>query len=595
MPTSPAGWSTNQPLTAQSLNVSMYTYTAGNNHAPTGILFHSLPPMLSEIAYTSLGFSQTSTPTGASSEKNLFANAKWQNIVDVSALYSIGGDRAGSQGSCQYISRVPGSDGTVGGQGGWHLIWGFAMWAHQTNAGGAGALIARTNVSPANLAYGGFQLASTSQNNSSYVLDFIQTAAPTSGYTLAGICADNSSGSFSYITSASLAGTASRFGVLWGCTLSGTQSLINGVPVAQEVWYPTTQVTSALVNNSIQYPFQFLNFPPALRVSTALSTSLTGGSVTSIAVSSPQLDSYSAFNSNTYTVPQTGVYLVYGLVSYTNVGANYCYAGVSVNGSNFFGPAHTYTGGSATVTRAQMVRLMDLQAGDSVKLIGFSSTATTLSNSVGCRLTMRWMAALATANSSVSFTQPDAWYRWQAGTPGDALPSIFTTAVGNDVNFLVQRPYLLATQGTSQTSLSAGVWQPLLMAPTGAVHSSAGDNYGGWVSISGTVNYYQAVVPGWYLAILSAKQEAPTTASTHAAGIGYYDSTGTAQGSTPDLYQLIASNNTTGRAGAEAIGLYYLRTGDQLKPYYNEVSGNAYSTSVASGFNSTFGVVWVSE
>jgi hypothetical protein len=571
----------------------MYTYVAGNNHTPTGILFHSLPPVLSEIAYAALGFSQPSTPTGGSSEQNLFANGKWQNIVDTSALFSIGGDRAGSEGSGQYISRVQGSDGVAGSTGGWHLIWGFAMWSQQTNAGGAGSLISRTNISPGNVSFGGFQLASTAHINSSYVLDFINTGTSPTGYVLAGICADASSGSFAYITSASLAGTASRFCALWGSDLSGTQSLINGVPVAQEIWYPTTQVTSALVNNSIQYPFQFLNFPPALRVSTALTTSLTANATTVVPVTSPSLDTYAGFASNTYTVPQTGVYLVSAMVSITDSGANYCHAGVQVNGNNFLGPAYTFTGGTAGVTRPQMTRLLDLRAGDTVKLIAFSSATTTLSNSVGCRLTMKWMAALATANGSVSFTPPDAWFRWQAGTVGNDLPGIFSIAVGNDVNFLVQRPYLLATQGTAQTSLAAGAWQTLTMGPTGYIHSSPGDNYGGWVS--GTANYYQAVVPGWYMAVLCANQAAPSGAANHAAGIGYYDSTGTAQGSTPDLYQEIASNNTTGPPGAEAIGLYYLRAGDRLKPMYQEVTGATYSTTILTGHASTFGVVWVSE
>lgn len=600
MPVAQVPWSDGPPVTpvtAGILDTAMYTYSPGNNHAPNGVLFHAFPPMLTEIMRANPGFSQASTATGASSEVNLLSNGAWQNQGDTSALFSIGADRAGSEGSGQYISRVPGSDGTAGTMEGWHFIWGFPSWAAQAHNGGAGGVIAQTNVSPGNLTFGGFQYASTAQKNTSYVFDLIHCGTPTTGYTIAGICADSGAGSFAYQFSASFSGPGCRFSALWACSAAGgSQYTLGSMPSVLATWTAATEASAANLNGSIASPLQLLTFPPALRVATSLSTAMTANTPLNVALSTPTLDSYGGFSGNTYTVPLTGVYLVHAVASIANgaAGGN-CFAGVSVNGTAIWGPAGTFTADSSAVTRPQMTRLLDLQAGDTVKLFAQSSATAQLSSSVPCRLVLKWMGALAPDSTPLTYTSPDAWYRWQAGTPGADLPAAFTSAVGNDIGFLVNRPYLLASQGTAQTGLTANAWHVITMGAGGLIHGSPGDNYGGWVA--GSANYYQAIVPGWYLAVATYIQAAITGAANHAAGIGYLTPSGSAQGSSsPDVYQQVASANTTaGRVGAEAVGLYYLNTGDRLQPQYNEVSGSTYSTSSTAGQLSSFGCIWVSE
>ena len=579
------------------MNLALYTYTAGNNHAPTGILFHSAPPLLTEIARTALGFSQASSPAGANTV--LFAVGKWQNQGDTSALFCIGGDLAGNEGSGQYISRVPGSDGTSGNVGGWHLMWGFPVWAAQTNAGAAGAFIQRTNVSPGPIEFGGFQQSSTSQRNSPYVMDLIQTPnnAPTTGYTIGGECADNSSSSFAYITSSSFSGTGCRWNTLWACCNTSAQTIIGTFPTVQTSWSANTQITQTVINNNVTIPMQFLNVPPIMRVATSLSTAIAANTNVTVPLTGPQLDPLSGFSGNTWVVPVSGVYLVHGIINFNKPTSGDTYAGIRVSGGTiYWGPTHTVSGASITTVRTQVTRMLDLVAGDAISLIAFNSVASSLNNAGPCRLLAKWMAPIAGTSGTVSFTPPDMWFRWQAGMSGGTLPSFFTKYIGNDVNFLLNRPYLIAKQGTAQTGLGVGTWATLQMTPTGLVHSSAGDNYGGW-TVAGTLNYYTAQVPGWYLVLVNGTQTSPATPSVHAAGIGYYTSTGAAQGSTtPDVYQIIASNTSTNLPGADAIGLYYLNTGDRVAPMYQEVSGAAtWSTTVSAGHQSAFGVVWVSE
>jgi hypothetical protein len=612
MPVDPASFGSAAIITARALNTALYTYSPGNNHAPTGILFHAMPPMLTEVARAAFGFAQSSSPTGASSETPLVGSGYWQNSCDTSAVFSIGADLAGAEAYGAFTAAVPGSSGSastgIGGSaaaaGGWHLFWGFPMWAKQTNTGAAGALIQGVTGGTAtggNITFGGFQRSSTSFNNASYVLDLLNSTEGTvsSGWALAGICADASSNTFAYATSSALAGTASRLGALWACGNSGSLPVIGTLPVIQSAWAGTTPVTSSVLNNSITSTLQFLNLQPSFRVATAVSPSILAGSTTAITLGTAQLDTHSGWNSvaATYTVPVTGVYLVHGCLSVVNFSGtgNSIYAGVRVGTVNTYGPAYTQAGGSASVLRAQITRLLDLQAGDAVQLTALATANAGLSNSEPTRFLMKWMAALAGSSNSAAWTVPDLWYRWQAGAPGSSLPSLFTQYVGNDLNFLINRPYFLGYQSTAQSGLSAATWYTVQMgSAAGIIHASAGDNYGGWVS--GTANRYAAQVPGWYLATLMVSQASPNANATHAAGISYYTSGTIAQSTTPDMFQVITSDTATAIPGAEAIGLYYLDAGDYLQPEINQLGGNAtYSTSVSAGHQSTFGVVWVSE
>jgi hypothetical protein len=356
-------------------------------------------------------------------------------------------------------------------------------------------------------------------------------------------------------------------------------------------------VSSALLNQSITTTLEFLNYPPTLRLASNLSTSLTASTANVVPLTSPSIDTHSGWTSGTvhsYTVPVNGVYLVHACPNINSTAGADAYAGVFINGTRYFGPAYTVPGGSATTVRPQLTHLVDLHAGDTVQLFEYPTATTTLQSAQSSRLIVKWMATLAGSSNSMSWQLPDMWYRWQAGEPGGSLPSLFTRYVGNDLSFLINRPYFLGFQGTAQTGLSQSTWATVHMdTASGLIHSSAGDNYGGWVS--GTANHYAAKVPGWYMAVMSVSQATPSSSCTHVAGIGYYTAAGAPQQTVPDVYQCITSNTSSSIPGAEAIGLYYLDVGDYLVPQYQETGVTTFATSVAAGHNSTFGVVWVSE
>ena len=163
------------------------------------------------------------------------------------------------------------------------------------------------------------------------------------------------------------------------------------------------------------------------------------------------------------------------------------------------GPAYAASGaGAMSVTS---VRVLDLQAGNTVQATAFQSSGGTLNlggATWSSRLAVLYLCPYSSGGIS-SFTPPQTGFHWTAGIPATAIQSLLNQHLGNDLNFLVNRPYFTGYQATAQTGLTVGAWTPVTIDTVGGlVNGVLGDNYGGWSAYS---NAYVAQQPGWYLVI----------------------------------------------------------------------------------------------
>ena len=153
---------------------------------------------------------------------------------------------------------------------------------------------------------------------------------------------------------------------------------VQGAPVA-------VPVSAAFLNQQCRDIVNFLSYPPMLRASTSATQSIASGTFpTGVQVTqlSANLDNFSGFASNTYTVPVSGVYFVYGQVYYAGSTAATAFgAGISVNGG-------TVTWGtmfrSDTTSGAQSLcatvrRHLRLTAGQTITLEAFQNSGSSVS------------------------------------------------------------------------------------------------------------------------------------------------------------------------------------------------------------------------
>lgn len=172
--------------------------------------------------------------------------------------------------------------------------------------------------------------------------------------------------------------------------------------------------------------------------------------------------------------------------------------------------------------------------------------------------------------------------------------------IANDLNFLINRPYLMARQTTATSgTVNTAITVPMQTA-TGLIHNTFGDNYGGW---NGTA--YTAQVPGWYLAVEEIGAATRSTANSGdslTAGFSVPTSGGvpapTTPQSMPDWYQQIqVAGSWTYPTAATAIGAYYLNTGESIYPSARYQSGTAtsWTTDTSHSFNSQFSLIWLSS
>ena len=58
-------------------------------------------------------------------------------------------------------------------------------------------------------------------------------------------------------------------------------------------------------------------------------------------------------------------------------------------------------------------------------------------------------------------------FHWMAGFPASSIPGLLTEHLGNDLNFLVNRPYFTGYQATAQTGLTVGTWTAVTIDTVG--------------------------------------------------------------------------------------------------------------------------------
>lgn len=541
----------------------------------------------------------TSTTSGVftSLKQSSNANMTWHNYYDSAGICGTGYDSPGAKADGSLVASVPGSNGVAGGVGGWTLVWGMPSISSTVSAGGFGAALneAGTQV------VGGVHLSSTTRQNVAYVLDLVSLTGSTTflqGY------ARETAGTGSYtlggtVSAGDYSGSPSRMYALWAAVASGvTVPATTALPTPQTSYNALSSITAALLNGTsgVGGFCNFMNNPPIVRIAALLSTSIPDSTVTTVPLgNNVSVDNYGGYASgtSTYTVQRTGVYLVHGSVNFASNNSGVRTCSILVNALDIFGPGHTAPG--AGISGGQVTRLLDLQAGDTLKLRIYQTSGAALALNVGvpARLIAVWMGALSTT-SGLTWTPPDVGFRWQAGTPAQQLPSLFQQHLANDMNFLINKPYFMGYQTTGQSGLVSGTWTAIQMQNVGGrIHgaSFSGDNYNGWTS--GAANHYTAPVTGWYLVQGGYTTSAAVTLPMSIIGGVNQFPVGAV---TPDAYQRIRTNSNVTLAGAEALGLYYLRAGDTVAPYANTQDGGAWGTSVATaGQESSFGVIWVCE
>jgi len=615
MPVPPGAWLQDGMISAQQLNTDLYSFD-GTGMAANGILFHTHRPAVLEVmgagAATVAGAAVNSQPRGVWSNLGSFKGlGTAYAVLDTSALFGLGSDNPAQYATFEsgYVaSTLNGTAGAKKTSGGWVLAWVFPSLGHPSapTSPGTGCGFYQKG-SP--VSYGVIQTGSTSRDDCPFCLDLLNTGGAV--FSPAVFCGSSNAAGFSVAANGTgTCGEMPRMGGFWvSVSQDGAALTVTSPPSIPVTYTPATQITQASFGSNISAICNFLNYPPCLRVSQQLTTTVTAGTYTTVPfTATPSVDSYAGFSttSSTYTVPVSGVYLVHANVIFSgnstsgNRAAYLLVNGTRVFGGNYLANSQQYMGTGTPITR-----ILDLRAGDTIQ-VGVYSTASTTLGTYPSRLVVCWLSALG---SGLGYTVPDTTWRWTAGTPGSQLPALFTRYIGNDLNFLVSKPYALAYQATAQP-LTLGSWTAVRMdTVAGMIHGSPGDNYGGWsTSLSATIGGtkvpglagYQAKVPGWYLVFHETSVTvSPSSPAEVVAGIICPTSGGIPQptdstGTQVDWYQHVQCGGLSGGPpAATAIGLYYLAAGEYVIPAVMPQDNPSSPSTSISSYNSSFGCVWV--
>ena len=401
------------------------------------------------------------------------------------------------------------------------------------------------------------------------------------------------------------AGFTPRHTWVWAAvTQQGTT--VSQVPAPQANW--SGPVTSTLLNgpSGIKQTLAFLNNPPLMRWSQTNILSIPNVTNTTVTFNpadeiGPLYDNYSATTgTGAYVAPLPGLYLAFAVVPFAANAAGVRYAGFQVNSTTYEGPAYSAVSASI-VTSAVAVRVLDLNAGDTVTPICYQSSGGSLALGPSLnvsRFGMMYLCPYSTGGVQ-AFTPPLTSFHWYAGLPASSLLTYMNQHLGNDLNFLINRPYFTGYQRNAQSGLADGSWNAVTIdTPAGLVHGNLGDNYGGW---NASQNMYVAQQPGWYLVIAEVYGNTPSAATAYmAAGINCPSSGGVNPSTSPDQYQTVFFPVTTGKTypGALAIGMYYLAVGESVQPMiYANNWGGSYGTGVSGSpsASSQLTCVWMAE
>jgi hypothetical protein len=337
----------------------------------------------------------------------------------------------------------------------------------------------------------------------------------------------------------------------------------------------------------------FLSNAPVFRIAGTSAQSIASSTLTAVAFTgaTATADSYSGYSSGTYTVQRAGLYLFGGLVAFASASGGTRQAGVTVNGTTYWGPGNLPTAaGTCNVTKTQV---FSLQAGDTVQLAcrQDKGSPVALATTDATRMFLTWLNEVGTP--PVLWTPPDATYRWVSGTPVGALPALFQQHLANDLGFLCQGPYLMAYQTAAQSGLTASAFATVTMdTVAGIAHADTGDNYSGWTG--GASNKYTAQQPGWYLYCAEYfLGSSAASGATAVAGVLPSTSGGVSPLHTPDSYQRLTATTTASvGSGCTAFGLYYLLAGETLTP---QAEGLSYSGTFATLTGTSNGGVYASH
>jgi hypothetical protein len=594
------------PVSPQQLNTDLYSYDGNNFHA-NGIFFHARRPVVSETVTAS----GTAYSPLAMNQVNTFGMQAYI-VIDTTALMGVGADFPGNDATFHFRNMVAASSGDPAILGGYWLNWEFPVLGNVTvPPGGVGAGIYVNSVFQ-NL--GTFQYGSTGHNNTPYYLDLLTVGAGTVNTWQPGFWWLTPSTPHVSGNATDTSGQVTRVGWAWQAT-SRNRTPATSIPSPQLSW---GTVTSAALNNSVGSVLSFLNNAPALRVSAASGQSFTTNTVTVAKFQgTPDVDTYSGWSTanSVYTVPLSGLYLfsptlVWGTTSTSGIRLS----GLQVSaasGVNYQGPGYipTPVGPGVTgvgLTASCVARVLSLNAGDTVAAYGLQNSGGALSLYTGwaSRLIGAYMGQVAPAGSVLTYASPNTAFRWQAGLlSGTALTAALNQHLGQDLAFLMNRPYFTGYQTTAQTGFGTSTaFHQVTIDTIGALpRGGNGDNYGGWSTAN---SWYVSQMAGWYLTIADIYTVAPVSGTTGVlqAGIFCSSSGGITPTSTPDQYQLIAvpASASANPPGVTAIGLYYLAPGEFVYPMIQAQSwgspwGTFVNASTTATVHSQFSCFWVSE
>jgi hypothetical protein len=472
------------------------------------------------------------------------------------------------------------------------LVFGQTVWPTATvNDNYQAGLGASSDDPPATDNRGGFVSANTAHKSASYVVDIVDLNSQR--WALLGFNGAAASKTSNASDGADGSGQGTKFHALWASVYTANGQTASTLPAPVSDWTGASLSASVLNGNTgIRDVLRFLNYPPLLRVTAngAAAQNLTSGVANTIGYQSTTYDTYGGMNlgTNTYTVARSGLYLFYGVVNCNNFSGSFR-VGALINGSPYWGPRGLMPGSGNG--GASKVQVFSLNAGDTVAMQAQPTAAAVTSTGNPSRMILLYLGKQGTP-SPLPVT-PDTSYRWIAGTPGDLAPA-FNAHLANDLNFLVQRPYLMAYQTVTQSGIAMSTETKVTMDTVGGiVHSDGGDNYSGWDS---TNKRYVCQRAGWYLAVEEVALAVPTlTTSPTSAVVMQLNPHGT---SAWDYYQEQNMTSASNGPGAGGIALYYLRAGDTITPgvWTADSSATTISTNVSgTAVNSHFELVWLGE
>jgi hypothetical protein len=610
MPLPVVAWTENTPLTAKSLNIALYT-TTGDLNAPTGILWHAQRYITLETL-SSLGAGGlmlfTGSPSGA---RNIIGagNSGVSNpgiaLVDNAGYYGQTSDNTFWLCAYTFTPAIPGGTGDGVTPGGWTILCHFITVANggSSTIDGIGADM---DAGGSVVCSGARQKLNFNNDACAFFLDLQNSTGKTWQPSITVV--DSASGpALPRVNSTDSSGETPRFFTVWAGISDFGISPAYGQPALPAPYTgPYTSATTVGTSgsdtvdlngtNGVQDPVNFLMNPPLFRGHLLSSQSIANNSAAGVTLSgTADVDNYGGWTASTYTVQRAGLYLCHGVVPFSanSTGTRRC--GLKINsGTTYWGPGYAAIVAGETI--ATKTQIFSLQVGDTVSLECEQNSGGALALASGdqARIFMTWLCIEGTP--STLWTPPDTTFRWTAGTPGTSLPGLMQTHLANDLNFLVNRPYLMAYQTQAQSGFSDNSWNTVTMdTVAGIIHSDTGDNYSGWTS--GSSNEYVAQAAGWYLVVMEVVSTFPSgSAQSLRAGILTSTSGGRTPSATPDRYQELFPSQSSWEPAATAIGLYYLAAGESVTPQiYAQNYGGTFGTQTNTGVNSHIEAVWISN